>query len=145
MALPPSAAGAPPGGMMTDPAAGGMGADPMAGGAPEAGGEQIVLTVAMKSDGSYTVYDGDEDDGDGGGGGMDLSAEDADATGDGGTGGGATGQQADSIGQVLKLAMDILQAGKSTTGAPGNADDQLDAGYSASKSPTPATGPSQKY
>jgi hypothetical protein len=29
--------------------------------------------------------------------------------------------------------------------APGNADDQFTAGFSANQSPTPATGPAQKY
>jgi hypothetical protein len=55
----------------------------------------------------------------------------------GGGGGGATGsagQPADSIGAALKLAMDIMQADKSSEGA---ADDQFAAGFGASKSPTP--------
>lgn len=55
------------------------------------------------------------------------------------------GTQADSIGAALKAALDILTADKSSEGAPGNADDQLAAGFSASQSPTPATGPAQKY
>jgi hypothetical protein len=55
------------------------------------------------------------------------------------------GIPADSIGAALKAALDILQADKSSEGAPGNADDQMAAGFSASQSPTPATGPSQKY
>jgi hypothetical protein len=65
----------------------------------------------------------------------------------GGAGGGAGGggQPADSIGAALKIAMDILQADKSSEGAPGNADDQLSAGYSSSKDPTPASGMKQKY
>lgn len=64
----------------------------------------------------------------------------------GGMGSSAQGQPADSIGAALKIAMDLLQADKSSEGAPGNADDQLSAGFSADKSPTPAKGGmSSKY
>jgi hypothetical protein len=52
-------------------------------------------------------------------------------------GGGSAGQPADSIGAALKLAMDIMQADKSSEGAPGSADDQFAAGFGASKAPTP--------
>lgn len=148
---------------MTDPTAG-AGADPMAGAGAAAGapdptpdaGDDVIVTISKASDGSYMVYAGDEpsssgdDDG--------TSADDADAMGAAGAvpaaGGGmaagmgagaAQGQPADSIGAALKIAMDILQADKSSEGAPGNSDDQLNAGFTADKSPTPATGPKSKY
>lgn len=135
----------PPGG-----AAGGMmPPDPSAGGdaGSNAGGD-VIVTICKNDDGSYTVYAGDEPDADS----ADISEDDADAMGAAGAapapGGGAAppeGQPADSIGAALKAALDILTADKSSEGAPGNADDQLAAGFSASQSPTPATGPSQKY
>lgn len=136
------------GGMPPDPMAGG---DPLAGaGDPAGGGDgggDVLVTICKNDDGSYTVYSGDE---------PDASADDADAMGapggappppgGGGAGGGAAGQPADSIGAALKAALDIMTADKSSEGAPGDADDQLAAGFSADQSPTPATGgPAQKY
>jgi hypothetical protein len=148
-----------------------MGADTSAGvGAGTAGGDDtgddsdsggdVVCTITKNGDGSYTVYPGDEPDSGGGG---DMSDDDADAMGaasappggGGGAGGGmsapqgdqasAGGTPADSIGAALKAALDILNADKSSEGAPGNADDQLAAGFSANQSPTPASGRKQKY
>ena len=145
MALPPAASADP---TATDPTAG-MGADPSMG----ASDETVEVTITMKGDGSYMVYAGDEPDS----GGADMSGDDADAMGPAGaapaaagaapTGGnaGAAGQPADSVGSALKLAMDILNASKSSEGAPGNSDDQLAAGFSSDKSPTPATSMKQKY
>lgn len=128
--------------------AGAGGGDP---GAETGGGETVVVTICKNDDGSYTVYPGDEPDA--GGGEVDMSEDDAGAMGDaggggamdGGMAGGSQGQPADSVGAALKAAMDIMNADKGSEGAPGNADDQLAAGYSASQSPTPATGPAQKY
>jgi hypothetical protein len=134
----------------------------MAGGdAGDDSGDNVIVTICKNDDGSYTVYAGDEPDS---GGGADMSDDDTDAMGPAGDapapGGGAggaggsgmgggmgapQGQPADSIGAALKIALDLLNADKSSEGAPGNADDQLAAGFSASQSPTPATGPSQKY
>jgi hypothetical protein len=161
---PPALSVPPPG------AAGGMaGADPMAGGDPDSGGDDsgggdnVVVTICSNDDGSYTVYAGSPPDADDG---SDMSDDDTDAMGaagaapapGGGAGGGAggmaggmagggapQGQPADSIGAAFKAALDIMNADKSSEGAPGNADDQLNAGFSASQSPTPATGPPQKY
>jgi hypothetical protein len=132
----------------TDPTAGAGAAMPM----PDdtGGGDNVLVTITKNDDGSYLVYAGDEPDA----GGSDMSEDDTDAMGaagaapatTGGAGMGATqGQPADSIGAALKLALDILNADKSSEGAPGNADDQFMGGFNASKSPTPATGPSQKY
>lgn len=146
---------APPlaGGMMGgDPSAGG---DPTAGADPSAGGDDSsnVIVTICKADDGYTVYAGSPPDAGSG----DMSDDDADAMGpaggapapDGGSGGmagggAAQGQPADSVGAALKLALDLLNADKSSEGAPGNADDQMAAGFSASQSPTPASGP-QKY
>lgn len=138
MSMPPGAAAA--GGM--------MGGDPADAGA-DAGGD-VVVTICRNGDGSYTVYPGDEPDS--GGDSADMSEDDVDAMGPAGAapaggGGGAPssqGQSADSIGAALKVALDIMNADKSSEGAPGNADDQLAAGFSASKSPTPAS-MGQKY
>lgn len=153
MAMPPlpagGGAGAAAGLMPPDPSGGaGDGSDADAG-----SGTDVVVTICKNPDGSYTVYAGDEPDAGAG----DMSEDDADAMGGAGDmpapGGGAAGgappaaqgQPADSIGAALKAALDIMNADKSSEGAPGNADDQLNAGFSASQSPTPATGPAQKY
>jgi hypothetical protein len=111
---------------------------------PEASGDNVIVTICKNSDGSYTVYAGDEPDADAG----DMSADDANAMGSAGDAAAtppAQGQPADSVGGALKIALDILNADKSSEGAPGNADDQLAAGFSASQSPTQASGPAQKY
>lgn len=134
-------------------AAGTMPPDPTAGaGDADSGDSDVLVTICKNGDGSYTVYAGDEPDT---GGGEDTSEDDDDAMGAAGAapaggaamGGGASqGTPADSIGAALKAALDILQADKSSEGAPGNADDQLSAGYSAPKSPTPSTSKmAQKY
>jgi hypothetical protein len=124
------------------PADPGMGADPAAA-APDAGSD-VVVTICSNGDGSYTVYAGDEPDANAG----DMSADDADAMGAAGDAAAtptAKGEPAASIGEALKAAMTILQSDASSQGAPGSADDQFAAGFSASKSPTPAAGPAQKY
>lgn len=129
--------------------------DPTAGAGPDPGsadaGDTVVVTIAKTGDGSYMVYAGDEPDA-GGGDDSDMSEDDAGAMGGAGDGpagapmggaagssgsSGSSGTPADSIGAALKAAMDILQSDKSSEGAPGNADDQLTAGFGASKSPTP--------
>lgn len=125
-----------------DPSAsmGAMGgaADPSTGG--DTGGD-VVVTICKADGGGYTVYAGDEPDA----GGADMSEDDADAMGDGGGAPAAQGQPADSIGSALKIAMDIMQGDASSAGAPGSADDQFSAGFSAPKSPTLASGPKQKF
>ena len=152
----------PPGGP-----AGGMGGDPTMGGDRPAGGDagdsgsesgEVIVTICSNGDGSYTVYAGDEPSS--GDNNPDMSEDDADAMGPaggapapgggaggppGGGSGASQGQPADSVGQALKIALDILNADKSSEGAPGNADDQFQAGFGADKNPTPASGPSQKY
>ena len=123
--------------------------------------DQVVLTITKDGQGGYVVYPGDEPEGGGAGDTDDGSEDDADAMGaaggapapGGGAGGAAGGGNgaspqgipADSVGAALKAAMDILQADASSAGAPGSADDQFAAGFGADKSPTPATGASQKY
>ena len=141
----------PPAGLSASPPmAGGIaGADPTGGADTDTGDEsgQVIVTITKADDGSYMVYAGDEPDM---GGGADTSADDADAMGAGGAapaggasmGGGSSpqGVPADSIGAALKAALDILQADKSSEGAPGNAEDQFQAGFGADKTPTPASG-----
>lgn len=143
-APPPSAAAAPAGGMMgADPSAA-AGTDPTAGASDSDGGSDVVVTICSNGDGTYTVYAGDEPDPNSG----DMSGDDADAMGGAGDATAAPpaqGQPADSIGAALKAALDILQSDASSQGAPGSADDQFNAGFSASKSPTPASGSAQKY
>lgn len=110
-------------------------------------GDNVLVTICGNGDGSYTVYAGDESSDDGGM--SDMSEDDADLGPDAAspapTGApAASGQPADSIGAALKIALDILQGDASSQGGPGNADSQLADGFSASQSPTPASGP-QKY
>lgn len=144
MAQAPLAAAMPAGTMATDPTAGAdMGTD-----AGTDSGD-VLVTICSDGQGGYLVYAGDESES-----GGDMSEDDADTMGaagaapGGGMSGGtptAQGQPADSIGAALKAAMTILQSDASSQGGPGNADDQLNAGFSASQSPTPASGPAQKY
>lgn len=147
---------------MPGDAAGGMMPGSTGGDADSDSDDQVVVTICSDGQGGYVVYQGDEPEM-GGGSPDDGSEDDADAMGPAGAapsggaggmagagadmGGGASspGQPADSIGAALKIALDIMTAAKSSEGAPGNADDQLQAGFSASKSPTAATGPAQKY
>lgn len=123
---------------------------PMPGDAPDAEPDSDVLvTICSDGQGGFIIYQGDEPEGDTG----DMSEDDANAMGPAGDaaapGGGAPtpqGQPADSIGAALKAALDILNAAKSSEGAPGSADDQFAGGFNASKSPTPVgMGPAQKY
>jgi hypothetical protein len=145
-------------------AAGGMmGGDPMAG-AGGAGGDadtddNVVVTICSDGQGGYTVFAGDEPESGGAGDQDDMSEDDVGAMGAagaapaGGAGGGMgggngaspQGQPADSIGAALKIALDIMQSAASSSGAPGDADSQFASGFSADKSPTPASGPAQKY
>ena len=131
-------------------------ADPDAGADTDAGYDSdVVVTITKNGDGSYMVYAGDEPDS--GGGPDDTSDDDADAMGGSGAapaptggaamggGGSSQGTPADSIGAALKAALDILNSDKSSEGAPGDADSQFAAGYSAPTAPTPATGMAQKY
>lgn len=111
--------------------------------------DNVVVTICKNGDGSYTVYSGDEPEG---GDEADMSEDDAGAMGSAGEApapdGGAPapqGQPADSIGAALKIALDIMNSDKSSEGAPGNANDQFNAGFSAPQAPTPAMGPAQKY
>lgn len=161
LAVPPAAPG------VGGAAMGGMGADPSAGGdaggdagddTDSGGGDDVVVTICSDGQGGYLVYAGDEpSDSD-----SDVSDDDADAMDAGGgagagPGGGAAmggpgggvpapqGQPADSIGAALKIVMTILQGDQSSQGGGGSPDDQFSAGFSASKSPTPATGAPQKY
>jgi hypothetical protein len=137
---PPAPAGGAAGMMPPDPSGGtGDGSD---------SGSDVVVTICSDGQGGYTVYAGDEPDAGSG----DMSDDDTDAMGSAGSapapGGGSPppqGQPADSIGAALKAALTILQSDASSQGAPGSADDQFSAGFSASKSPTPASGPAQKY
>lgn len=140
MAQPPMAM--PADGMMPPDPTADMGAD---------AGDNVLVTICGNGDGSYTVYAGDEAEA-AGGDMSDMSEDDADTMGAAGDapapGGGAPaaqGQPADSIGAALKIALDILQGDASSQGGPGNADSQMAAGFSASQSPTPASGPAQKY
>lgn len=146
------------------PAGGMMDGDPMAGATP--GGDadadsddQVVVTITKNGDGTYQVFAGDEPEGGGAGDQGDMGEDDVDAMGPAGAapapggampmggdnGGSPQGQPADSIGAALKIALDLMQADASSAGAPGSADDQFAAGFGASKSPTPAFGPPQKF
>lgn len=139
-AAPPTSGAA---GMPPDPSAD-MGADD----------GNVLVTICGNPGGPYTVYAGDEPDSGEGGSADDGSEDDADTMGDAdaapaGVMGGVSapqGQPAASDGAALKITMTILQSAASSQGGPGSADDQLNAGFSASQSPTPASGPpAQKY
>jgi hypothetical protein len=133
----------PPPGPGAAPGAGPMPPDPTAGAGDDTDSDDnVVCTITKTGDGSYMVYAGDEPEGGDEG---DMSDDDTDAMAGGGApapgGGGAPpapqGTPADSVGAALKAALDILNADKSSEGAPGNADDQFAGGFNASKSPTP--------
>lgn len=138
MPMPPAGGADPTGGMMG-------GADPSGDADSD---DNVLVTICSDGQGGYTVYAGDEPEE---GSGADMSEDDADLGPDAGApapGGGAPapeGQPADSVGSALKIAMDMLNAAKSSAGAPGDADSQFAAGFSGSQSPTPASGPAQKY
>jgi hypothetical protein len=106
---------------------------PDAGASDDAGGDQTVVTITKGADGSYTVYAGDEPDDEGSGDGSGMSEDDDAAMAGGASGGSAAsdmaGQHADSVGQALKLAMDIMNADKSSTAGEGSAQDQFAAGF----------------
>jgi hypothetical protein len=127
--------------------------------------DNVVCTICRAPDGGYTVYAGDEpesDQGEAEGGGADMSEADTDAMGPagaqpaggpagmgGGMGNGGAaeaaepqpqGQPAASIGEALKLAMDIMR--QSEASSPGGAQDQFAAGFAAPREATPI---SQKY
>jgi len=127
-------------------------------------GETVVVTITKLEDGTYKVYPGDEpDEGDETGEGQ--SADDLAALGaSGGSGGasggsgGATGASgemggaeqgvtADSIGQALKAAMDILNEDASSEGEEGSSQDQFESGFGEDKGATPTGRPAmrQKY
>lgn len=132
-AAPDPTGGAGAGGAGTGGAGAGA-SDPTAGAGAGDGGDDsdVVVTITQNDDGSYMVYAGDEPDP------GDMSSDDASAMGAAGGAPAAQGTPADSIGTALKAAMDIMNAAKSSSGAPGNADDQFAAGYSGSTSPTAA-------
>lgn len=138
MALPPPpmppAGGAPP----PMPPSGGMAPPPAPDQGSDAGGEDsdVLATVVKNDDGSYTVYAGDEPDSGGG----DMSTDDADAMGPAGDAAAPSGQHADSVGAALKIVLDLLNADKSSEGAPGSAEDQLAAGFSGPQAPTAVGG-----
>lgn len=116
----------------------------------DAGADQsdnVLVTIVGNGDGSYTVYAGDEPDGGSGG---DSSDDDVDAMGSGGatppSGSAAPqGQHADSVGAALKIAMNILNASKSSGASPGDADDQFAAGFGGGSPAVGGAGTAQKY
>lgn len=110
----------------------------MAGG--DMGGSPVLVTICGNDDGTYTVYSGDEPEE----GGEGVSEDDADAMGDAGDQAAPEGQQAASVGEALKMAMDILNEAKGAEGAPegGDAEDQFSAGFGAPAGGAPMQ---QKY
>lgn len=134
MALPPAAPAAP------DPTAGAM--------PPDTSGDQsdtVVCTICRAPDGTYVVYAGDEPDEAQGG----EEADEGDmgagmAPGGAGMGGaGETaedqGTPAETVGEALKAAMDVLQADASQSSGNGqSAQDQFSAGYSG-QGPAPVS------
>jgi len=119
-------------------------------------GSTVLVTICKASDGTYTVYSGDEPEDDGAEGDDEGSADEGDETvaaggGDEGEGGEGEpeGQAADSIGAALKLTMDILKQDAETENGESGSDAfqaGFDGGASASPAkPMMATGTQQKY
>lgn len=126
-------------------------------------GSAVLVTIAKGPDGGYLVYAGDEpDEGDEGSDDEgqsedDINAEAGAGGGEGDQGGaassapvpapaGAGAQHADSIGQALKFALDILDEDASSEGGEGTSEDQFAAGFNEGKEPTPAAPKTrQKY
>lgn len=122
MALPPPAM-PPPGATPTPPP--GMAAAP-----PEdTGSDPVVLTVTMGADGMFTLYAGDEPEEAEQG---DMSEDDVAAMGSEGEG--PAPQTADSLGEALKMAMDILKAAAQGAGG-GSAEQQFAAGFTGGAAP----------
>jgi len=134
MAMAPMAApggGGPPPGMDMAAALGG-GADAAP---PEEHGSDVILTICDDGQGGFLVYDGDEpEEGETG----DMSEEGVAAMGPGGEEPANSGQPAASMGEALKMAMDIMQ--KHGEGGPDGAQANFDAGFTGPQAPTPAGG-----
>jgi hypothetical protein len=116
-----------------------MGAtDPTAGGAPppdDAGSpeDNVILTIARDPEGGgYLVYQGDEPED----GGEDMSADDADAMGPAGGAPSNQPQTAGSVGEALKIAMNILQQDEQSGG--GGAEAAFASGFGGPQGATPA-------
>lgn len=131
MAMTPTASAAPPPPMPDD-------ATPMddadAGAPPaddEAGDENVLFTVMLEADGTYSLVKGDEEDADG-----------ADTAGSAGP---EDKQSFDSIGALLKGILDLLKESESSMGATGGSEDQFQSGFDASAPPAPAAPMAQKY
>ena len=109
--------------------ASGPGADPGAGLAPppvdDAGGGEapVLVTITDDGNGGYMVYAGEPPE----------TGEPPDPN----EPPPADGKPAASLGEALKAVMDILKAKESSSGAPGSASDQFDAGFNG---PAPASG-----
>lgn len=120
----PDPGAAPVGGATSDaPGKDDQGTDDQAGG-------QVLLTVMVGADGSYTLIKGDEGD--------DSSGTDMGAAPGGGGAGDATasgagesqGQQFSDIGSLLKGVLDILKEHEASASGDGSEDDNFNAGYS---------------
>lgn len=95
---------------------------------------QVLATIVDNGDGTYTVYQGDEPDGSD----QDEGASEDDADIGAPSPADQGGQHADSIGAMLKIVMEIAREASSSQGAPGSSESQFQAGFGASKEPTPA-------
>ncbi len=88
--------------------------------------DNVVLTVTMGADGTFTLYAGDEpEEGDTGDEG-DVSPDDVAAMGSAGEG--PAPQTASSLGEALKMAADILKAAVSGIGG-GSAESNFASGF----------------
>jgi hypothetical protein len=99
------------------------------------GDSNVILTVVQNDDGSFEVYAGDEPEGAG----EDMSDDDANAMGPGGDQNAPQGQHADSPGEVLKIAMGILNDATSGSGPGGGGG--MDAQFAAGFGGPPGGGP----
>ena len=132
----PGGGGPPPGMDMAAALGGGAGADPGAGAdaAPDTD-DNVILTVCDDGQGGFLIYTGDEPEA---GEGDDGSEAGADAMGPGGDEPANPPQTAGSMGEALKIIMDILK--QKGEGGPGGAQAAFDQGFTGSQAPTPAGG-----
>lgn len=134
MAVSPTASAAP---MPDDAAPADDAAAPVDAGTDEPGDENVLLTVCKEADGTYSLIKGDEQDADG----MDAAGS-ADVAGSPEQ---SNKQTFDSVGSLLKGILDLLNEDKASAGAPGDADDQFNAGFDENAPAKPASPMAQKY
>jgi hypothetical protein len=88
--------------------------------------DNVVLTVTMGADGTFTLYAGDEPEGGDAGDEGDVSSDDVAAMGSAGEG--PAPQTAGSLGEAVKICADTLKAAQSGIGG-GSAEANFASGF----------------